>query len=574
MPALFDTYRFKANDGMGAQSVYPLASGLKQKWERDGDNRSYRIKITTPMVFRGADYDYFRAIYDTGDCTEVTFLIEQYCGGVWADWYEGVLPIRDGEYNASRCEVRFEIIPDDVYECANKSFEKKTNWLDYASPLTIKTLQGTLETISCNQIGLTIATPSLIVRFFKHCWSATNTTTSSDPDPALAWRPVEHWQDISFQSGPAVWKIQGHTTWAREKAISVASPPGVGWINISGTTWVRPVPSTVVIKTRVGVYGIQYEARTINASPISNGRILSTVLQEAVTATGCPIDSVVSNFFNINPDATAPTNDAYDYAAANFESVFFFQKSDIVRASATNDATRFEFTVKDFLDEIKTLNLFWAIVNEAGVIKLRIEHYTYFEGVNGLNLVTLAGGKYITGMNRFKTKESIPAFESFAWQESYRLKFLTQRIEYPANCVNAGGIDRSARQLSTDFGGLVENNDAGLEGFFLMATEDIGGGAYLMNTLGGEANGAFAWENLLPALWADGRYRLDATATVPGYVVSTVRKTRQQGVITIKFPCSQAFEASKLVNTQLGWGEVEDAEEDTERCTLKLNLLQ
>ena len=107
-----------------------------------------------------------------------------------------------------------------------------------------------------------------------------------------------------------------------------------------------------------------------------------------------------------------------------------------------------------------------------------------------------------------------------------------------------------------------------------MATIDVGGGEYLMNTLGGEANGAFAWENLLPALWADGRFHAGATANVPGYTVNSVRKTREQAQISIQFCCDDTFVPSELVQTQLGWGEVKSAEEDTETATLKLSLLQ
>jgi len=556
MPALFDTYRFKANDGMGAQSVYPLASGLKQKWERDGDNRSYRIKITTPMVFRGADYDYFRAIYDTGDCTEVTFLIERYCGGVWADWYEGVLPIRDGEYNASRCEVRFEIIPDDVYECANKSFEKKSNWLDYGTPVSIKTFLGTIETYS-----VTVISPSVLTQM-HFAFTILDIRTDPSPDVVTQFRPISSTMLVF----PTQTKII--TTLAREKITSVLSP-GMDWVLISGTTWARPVTIS-----SIGTQGIaKWDAQIVNPQPISNGRTLKAVLEGAVTDTGCPIDSVVSNFFNINPDGSEPTNAVYDFSDINYAQTLFFQKSDIVRASASNDATRFILSLKEFLNEIKIFNLFWAIVNDAGIIKFRIEHYTYFEGVNGLNLVTLGGGKYIVGMDSFKSDAPIPNFESFTYQESYRPDFLVKRITYPPACATVQGDERTANQMSVDVGGLIENPDAGLEGFMLLATY-LSGSDYVLNAIGGNGNGAFAWKYVIPKLWADGRFHLDATANVPGYAVTTVRKTRQQGVITIKFPCSQAFEASKLVNTQLGWGEVEDAEEDTERCTLKLNLLQ
>lgn len=583
MPSLLDTFRFTANDGTGNTTVVPTVRTLKKRHERvDQEGRTFRTKLSTPLLFRGAHYDYFRTLYDAGDCVEVTLLIERYCGGAWETWYQGVIPLRDGDYNASRCEVSFDVVPNDVYNCADKSFDKKANWLEYGTPTEIRVMvEGSeVETITCTSAGISfdplVYPPDFL--FYKGCWG-TGTTTTDAPDAATAWRPISHTQDYNF----LIEQYQLITTWARETIDSATPPPGDGWINISGTTWVRPLTLSKTVFLRPPTwpppdgffhYIMSFEAQIANQAPISNGRLLSEVLEAAVTAIDCPIDSVVSNFFNINPDGTEPTNDAYTYAENNLHNLFFFQKSDIVRASASNDATRFETTLKEFLEELKISNVWWAIVNDAGTVKLRIEHYTYFNGANGLNLVTYASGKYIAGLDRFKTKEQVPAFEQFAYQESFRARFLTQRIDYPAACVNTGSIDRSVRRMCTDFGGLVENNDAGLDGMFLMATHPDGAGGYILNTLGGEGNGAFAWENMLPALWADGRYHIDATSTVTGYTVNSVRKSRQQGVITVKWPCSESFEPSNLVNTQLGWGEVEDAEEDVERCTLKINLLQ
>lgn len=571
---LLDTFRFTADDGIsGATTVTPITSVLRRRWEREGDTRSYRVKLAAKLKFRKADYDYFRAIYDAGLCNEVTLLIENYCGGIWVTWHEGTIPIYNGDYNASRCEVTFEVKPNDVYECANKEFDKRENWLDYAFPVDIKTLYGTIKTTSC--LGdTTWPAPDSFWHYYKGCWG-TGHTSSQDPDAALAWRPIQHDQYFVFLPGPGVWKLRTNTTWARETIDSATPPPGIGWINISGTTWVRPVSvGHPIIGTTSEESGLTWEAQVNNSAPISNGRKLSTVLIAATAALECGFTSIISNFFNINPDATNPSNTPYTYSAANFADVFFFQKSDIVRASASNDATRFTFSMKEFLEELKLMNVFHSITNVAGVKTLRIEHWTYWNGANGTNLVTLGGGKYIVGKDDFKTDAEVPNFESFAYQESYRKKFLTKRITYPAACATAQGNERTASQLSTDFGGLVENNDAGLEGLFLLATTNIGGGEYLMNTLGGEANGAFAWENVLPALWADGRFHAGATANVPGYVVNSVRKTREQVPISIRFCCDGVFEPSKLVNTQLGWGEVKSAEEDTEHATLKLSLLQ
>jgi hypothetical protein len=579
---LLDTFRFTADDGIsGATTVTPIASGLRRNWAREGDTRSYRAKLVTKLKFRKEDYTYFRDIYDAGECNDVTLLIENYCGGAWVIWFEGIIPIYNGDYNKDRCTVEFEIKPNDVYECANKGFEIRNNWLDYATPTTI--LAGVdgaiLETITCT---FTDTFNPLVYPvdflFYKGCWG-TGTNTNDIPDPALAWSPLVHSQDYNFLT--ETYQLQ--TTWAREKKTSVLSPPGNGWINIGGITWVRPFthqnsqylrPPQWPPPDGFFHYIMSYNAAQLNAAPVSNGRKLSDVLIAVTAAMECDFDAIVSNFFNINPDATNPVNDVYDYAADNFANVFFFQKSDIVRASASNDATRFTFSMKEFLENLKNRQIFHSITNVAGVKTLRIEHYTYWDGANGIDLTTLDGGKYIVGKDDFKTDAEVPNFESFADQEAYRPAFTTKRITYPPACATTQGDERTATQLCTDFGGLVENPDAGLEGFFLLATFDIGGGQYLMNTLGGEANGAFAWTNCIPALWADGRFHPDATANVPGYVVNSVRKTKEQVQITIQFCCDDTFEPSELVNTQLGWGEVKSAEENTETATLKLSLLQ
>jgi hypothetical protein len=581
MPSLFNTFRFTANDGTGDQSLAPIARGLRRRWERDGDTRAYRVKLANKLLFKGADYTYFRDLYDAGNCTEVSFLIENYCGGSWVTWFEGTVPIFTGDYKSDRCTVEFEIKPADVYECANKAFDVRENWLDFATAITVLTsVDGsTLETITCT---FTDSFDPLIYPadflFYKGCWG-TGTNTDDVPDPALAWSPLTHIQDYNFLT--ETYQLQ--TTWAREKKIAASMPPGNGWINLSGTTWVRPFthqnsqylrPPSWPPPDGFFHYIMSYNAEQLNAAPVSNGRLLSAVLIAATAALDCDIDSVVSNLFNINPDATNPTNDVYTYATNNFESVFFFQKSDIVRATVSNDATRFTFSLREFLNEMKMFNVFHSITNVAGVKTLRIEHYTYWNGANGQDLTTLDGGKYIVGKDDFKTDAEVPNFESFAYQESYRPKFLTKRITYPPACATTQGDERTASQLCCDFGGLIENPDAGLTGFFLLATLDIGGGEYLINTLGGEANGAFAWENILPALWADGRFHPDATANVPGYTVNSVRKTKEQAQITIPFCCDDTFEPSELVQTQLGWGEVKGAEQDTERGTLKLTLLQ
>ena len=588
MPSLFDTFRFTANDGTGATPVFPLNSGLKRRWEREGDTRAYRLKLSTKLLFWKADYQYFKAIRDADSCADVSLLIENKCGGTWSEWFSGQIAIAQGEYNESLCQVEFEVKPSDLYECANKGFSAKNNWLDFntlAQSVGVKTLVGEIETIVCtDSAGTTTPLAPDVVQFYKGCWG-TGYTTDEKPDAATAWRPVAHNQRNIYVGPPAPADpdlIDATTTWAREKATSATMPPGDGWINLGGTTWVRPISVTAVVSnytkvrhTALTYDTIDWEARVINPEPISNGRPLSVLLPAAVAALNCDIDTVVSNFFNINPDGTAPTNSAYDFAADNMQHVLFLEKSDVVRASASNDATRADLSLKEFFEDLKPLNLFYAIVNVGGVIKLRIEHYSYFNGANGLDLTTLGGGKYIQGFNSYKADEEIPAFEAFSYQESHRAAFLPTKIEYPPACATTEGREISARLMCADLGGLLENQDAGLEGFVLVATHQSGAD-YLLNTLGGEANGCFSWENIIPALLEDGRYHPDASAPFPGYTANTatIKKVKVQPNVTIKFCCSDSFEPSELVNTQLGWGEVKSAEQDTEKGTLTISIVQ
>jgi len=289
MPALFESFRFTVSDGVTDTIVTPINSGLKRSWQREGDTRSYRVKLNTKLLFRKDDYVFFRGIYDAGTCTELTLLIENYCGGAWVTWHDGIIPIFQGDYNASKCEVSFEIIPNDVYECANKGFSVNSNWLEYAAPTDIKTFLGTVETYTVT----VIVTPTLTE--MKWAFTIIDIRTNADPDPITQFRPITNVMVIN----PSQTKII--TTLARETVTSVGSP-GIGWVLISGTTWARPV-SLGAVKIE-GIF--RWEAQIINPQPISNGRALSTVLTEAVMALDCGFTSVVSNFFNPNGWRSCP----------------------------------------------------------------------------------------------------------------------------------------------------------------------------------------------------------------------------------------------------------------------------
>jgi hypothetical protein len=560
-------YRFTVNDGTTDTTVTPLVDGLRKRYELDGKGRFYVRKIN-PLLFVGDDYTFFKALYDAGECEKISLLIEERCEGEWIEYFLGSIPLYEGNYDLDRCEVEFEIRTDDEYECFQSKYEKEQNWLSFGSAKTVRLIYGSIETITCQT---SIAPPTLsnsVLWFSRHCLSGT-WVNDTDPDPATAWRPIQHTQHL--ETGACFVS----TTYAREKATSVLSPPGDGWINTSGTTWVRPIvygKISDVINDTPAFDERFWSALLLNPKFYSNARYLDDVLDGALTDINCDILEFRSDFLGINPPGTAPSNDAYDYAALYLQDMLILQKSDVVRVSASNDATILTTSIRAFLDDMRDLmDVYYAIETDGTDKWVRLEHYTYFEGQNGLDLTDAQYAKFLVGSNSFKQAEQVPKFEQLGYQESYLEAFLDEFINYPEECSRAAGIDGSCKLISADVGGLTDNEDAGLDGLVLVAGYPSGT-EYLLSTLGGVANGALALENIILNLKPFGRYH-EAATSVPTFTVQTIRRLKQQVAITIPWCCG-LFDETELIQTGLGWGQLKSAEHDTKRGTLTIELLQ
>lgn len=567
---LLNKFRFTATDIGGDTTLTPVLDGLKRSWEKEDGAKFYRRKLNTKLLLKGADFTYFKTKLEAGTCENVTVLIEQYCGGEWVEFFTGTALIFEATYDYDKCEVELELKPDDLFECFKANYEKKVNWLGLVDRNSVYSIYGTIETTTCNFSG-TPPGGNEANWFYKGCWD-TGFTNSTDPDPALAWRPLNHTQTVIISPTG----FTASTTWARETVTQASPPPGVGWINIGGSVWVRPI--TYLTDPVEEIISLTRTFETEEADiTMSNGILLNDILPEIVDLLDCGIDEVVSDFFGINPDGTNPTNDAYDYSTddeATMQSVLLYQKSDVANAGASNDATRLEMSLKDFFDSIGTgsLNVFWTLTESGGTVTLRIEHISYFEGVNGMDLTTLGGGLYIRGLHRFEVADGVPAFEKFAYQESFKSEFVTQRIDYAAACVNNPSKDYTLSQMSADVAGLIDNTSAGLQGFVFVCAYNSGLNQYIIDTTGNILNGAMAWENLFANLLQYDRYSTDVTPTVGTMTVETIKRRKNQTPIAIPF-CCEDFDPTELVQTQISWGEVQSAEEDTRAGTLTLKLL-
>lgn len=583
MPNLLSTRAFSITvDADPPVIVTPINSGLKYRWQLEEKTRFYRKKLTTKLLFRGADYTLLKGVYDAGTCSTVTILIELYCGGTWREEYTGKIVVGQCEWNLDRCEVTVDVLPYDVYDCFKRILKKNINWLSLASGVTLKTMYGTIEETECTYSSTSFGTPQSEVLFLKDCWSggSNDTTESTDPDPSLAWRPILHTQLYDPGGSP---ELDITTTWGRETVNSVTPPPGDGWIFISGTKYVRPLLYSTVYRSGFLDYsttGTRYDFITETfETDISGGRLFSDLFENITDVLGCAdVTEVQSDFFGINAPASAPSNDAYDFATDHMQNVLMFQKSDIVRHAASTDATVLNMSLDDFLTSIRdAVNLYWSLEPiGGGEYALRIEHWTYFEAANGLDITALDGGIYTTGNNKFKADSEIPNAEIFAYQEAYNEEFTKKRIEYPQDCTDGENEeDYSLGLLSCDVGGLVDNTDAGLTGFVLVSTADLGGGEYLISNLNDVLNGAFAWKALHENVWPFGRFYTEATSGASAsFAVQTVRRMKEQDRFAFKYCCEETdFDPVQLLKSGIGWGQIKDIEHDTEKDIMNVSLL-
>ena len=583
MPNLLTTRRFQVYiDGVSDQAVTPVNSGLKYRWQLEEGTRFYRKKLSTKLLFKGADYEYFKALYDGGDCSAVTILIELYCGGVWREEYNGKIVVGQGSYHLDRCEVEYEIQPNDAYDCFKRVLKNPLNWLSLSDPVTAKPIYGTRTTETCTYSGIEFGSPLGAKMFYKDCWSggSFDTTESDLPDGTDKWRPLQHDKIYDPDNTP---ELDIETIWCREEVTQVGAPPGSGWTNLGGNDWARPIPIGLVYQDILYPYltGDRYlYGFTNHENEISNGRLLNDLLPDVVEALGCDaVTDVYSDFFGINPPADAPSNDAYDWATAYAQQVLLFQKSDIVNEDASNDATTLNLTLQDFLNAMRdAFNLYWSLEPiGGGDYALRIEHWTFYEAANGLDITAIDGGVYTRGNNQFTAERQIPPAEVFRFQEAYSARFLESQIQYPIACSDGEeNIVYEQKDMSTDVGGLMNNPAAALQGFVLVSTvHDYGDGSYLIDNTNDILNGAMAWDEVHNALWKYGRYHAEATSTASGsFAVATTRRFKEQARLSFKYCCEETdFDPVQLLNSGLGWGQIKDIEHDTERDQMNVILL-
>lgn len=293
-----------------------------------------------------------------------------------------------------------------------------------------------------------------------------------------------------------------------------------------------------------------------------HGLRLQDVLQYLFDQTGCGL-TVKSDFFDMNADASAPSNSAYTAAALYCHKLLIFQKSDIKRHDASDAARSPSFKMKlaDLLNDLKIMfNLDWT-VTDAGAT-FRLEHISYFEASPGNDYTT---AKYRKELEQ--DKADAPRLTRYFYRDEQCYSYFKgSHIEIYC------GEDEKELKLSLfscDISFIT--SDDGLEsigddGFVLMTAIDQGGTLYNVNN-----NRPLSWTELHTNFH---KYNMAGAGEINGTPVTplSLKKTRKQPAFTVPFCCDDTFDAFDLVTVSLGNGQVQSAARNLAKDTLELEL--
>ena len=593
MTGLLDGYEFFFDDGSTPVQSYPAIDQLVFADQLDETFRFFRKVIETPMVFLGADYAYLRPLEDAG-CGQIDFVVE-YQG---AEVYRGLILFgtENIEVDVTACAIAVRIEPQDVYTCLLQGWEEEVNLFDGQDRFRAAPAGGELEYETCT-------TPQSN-SFIQLSNNGAPVTCLDSADPGGLY---EDWTLIFWEIeevAPGTWRSVA--TFARERATTdcagglPVAPPGDGWLLESddcagdnSSTWVR-APSRVFVpeesvndvpgeqyKEVWRVTGVPEGEEQRPAAEYGNGLLLRALLVKLAQPCGL---TVRSDFYNTNPDGSAPSNDEYTAAAADLANVLIYQKSDIKRPTAFQSATIALWSLKGLLEHLAVMH---AIGLRVEGNLLRIEHATYWQAPSsGLDL-TAAPYEELAGANIRYTNTGAEVVRRERWEfgEETSFEFSGFPIHYPA-CVTKDAAEERQYPMpraNNDMDFITANPDRISDDGFTFAAAVQAGASYFVpytnvpGTLGGQLalNAAMGIPLLLDKYHRHRRPLPTGILNAQLVTFSSAIPRRELSEVTVIVSRSyyhNTFDPAAAVTTALGPAEVAAASWNAADCSLTLTL--
>jgi hypothetical protein len=412
------------------------------------------------------------------------------CGGEETT-LEGLISHIEGKPNLKHCYYTKPVRFKTVYDCIK---DIEINIFDY-TPSPVETVPGDLQRDSySNDIILNLGD-----ELNKYTLEQVLSSLGGIPDRTASGWAVESIRVVADPqyilipdpggTGFQVQEYSGHNctifvSYIRAFSNTQLSPdwielsPGAWYLNpffFPSYAWKPPIYSSVTY------YYTNYTQTTWEAGKyklyndisISNTHSLNDILIDIFNCSG---KTLVSNFFNINPDLTEPFNSAYQYAVNFCHDIKIVQSFDIIRESALKDS----FGISGKIEAkklIKDLNTFFGLTLVYDSINdvLRYEHYSYFNE-KGIDFVLHDYEYEVT--DEFEVNRDVINVENwFMGADTPTDGFYTSKIDYKNYGVQSTVNEKSYKveNLITDVFGTLNNEDYTGDNykklFFLLSTD-------------------------------------------------------------------------------------------------------
>src|SRR6056297_377173 len=316
---LHSKFRFFVNYPTGQEQVYPVNKTLEVEWAKDDEYRYYRRQIDTSLIFTNdtknatTDFDSLYAHDRSLDgCEPLPITIEKKCDDTWQLYYEGRLNMVDATFDVERCRVEVPMRPNDEWACILDQFKEEVNLFDITQRYKAQTVAGQIEriTISCGGDRGVCTT-----RFDEYLTEGVERFSGdfiSIDVEAGQWKIKSHYgiDDDSDNNE----SIRERTTTYWREVLYQSSSPGSEWVEVESGKWARQLDTFLLIENRFEsfpIFSYEVQFQTFDVEIPENGLEFEDVVEYLFEP--CGVD-VISDFYNINADNTAPTNEYYDKA--------------------------------------------------------------------------------------------------------------------------------------------------------------------------------------------------------------------------------------------------------------------
>lgn len=490
-------WQLSFDEGATYADCRPLnAGGLSIDQSRDLDKGQifFRDAISGAIKFGGDDYASINEWRRQPPlrCQPIRIRLQLRCGGIWQTRWTGSFAASGGKWDLSNCTVEVKPETVDRYSCLLEASKVNINLLQAEKVTSTVIVLPSLEFASCFITG---GYPVGCEEYQTNAWTigAQATLPGCPDDPADTYAYV-------------FWRERVTTECVGGDPVS---PSGVGWTlltnecDTNGTaTYVRPptiawtfgdpvigffvdgvpVPpdndcfyvsaGTVEGNYLCGPYAIFVCLNDAESETITGSRKLESAINFMLSALGCGAVTVRSDLFYWNPQGSAPGFvDGLDYVtgrATQVDQLLLTQKTDFVTTLPTNPATIGEITFEDMMKALNVMfQVFWNIDDDGS---LRIEHWIYWQGQDGLDLST---AKEVNERLVYENlSENIPRVERVTFMESQSRDFVGRDIVYSGPCVSQNEAkEYTTGKVTTDVSFvLAEPSAISRDGFVFTAT--------------------------------------------------------------------------------------------------------